>query len=170
MTTVLSFDCAQDDTIFFMHIILLAIGSIKTSSIAEGCNEYTRRIGHDASFEVIELPASKQKDPIKQSTEESDAILKKLEGMNGTVWVLDERGDNPSSEKFAELLETLSSRGEKIIFVLGGAYGHSNEVRERADRLIALSTMTFPHELCRLIALEQFYRALQIRKGTSYHH
>lgn len=148
------------------RITLLTVGSVKTSWAAEGCRQYVDRMNID----VLEISASKQKDPTKQMEEESQAILDRLEKLQGQVWVFDERGKGYTSPAFAKVLEELGNRGESVIFVLGGAYGLSDAVRERADKLVKLSDMVLPHELCRVVALEQLYRADQICKGSGYHH
>lgn len=149
-----------------MKITLLCVGSLKTTWAKEGCKQYLDRL----SIDLVELPASKQKDPVKQSEEESAAILKKLEKTSGQVWVLDERGEAMTSEAFASAIESLSDRGEPVTFVLGGAYGMNDAVRSRADKIIRVSDMVLPHELCRIFVLEQIYRADQIHKGSGYHH
>lgn len=155
---------------FMQPITLLTIGSLKTSWIKEGCADYQARIERSCQFEVNEIPASKQKDEVKQREEESVAILTRLEKCRGLVWVLDETGKQFTSQQFADEIEKLSDLGTSITFVLGGAYGHTDEVRHRADRVFALSKMTFPHELCRFVFLEQLYRAQEIRRGSGYHH
>lgn len=153
-----------------MKITVLVVGSLKTSWLKEGCAEYAGRLAHDGKFSIVELPAGKQKDARKQRDEESVAILKKLDKNEGRVWVLDERGKSMISVVFAKRLQELSDRGESVTFVIGGAYGLSDAVRDRADTLLRLSDMTLPHELCRVLFLEQLYRAVQITKGTGYHH
>ncbi|MDP7477352.1 MAG: 23S rRNA (pseudouridine(1915)-N(3))-methyltransferase RlmH [Candidatus Peribacteraceae bacterium] len=149
-----------------MKTALVAIGTLKTPWAKEACNQYLGRL----SIDLIELPASKQKDPSKQSQEESESILKRLSKMQGQVWVLDETGNAFTSESFARELEKVVDRGDQVIFVIGGAYGLTDAVRSRADRIIRLSDMTMAHELCRAVFLEQLYRAEQILKGTGYHH
>lgn len=128
------------------------------------------RIGHDAHLDLIELPASKQKDPLKQQQEECDRILQKLEKLDGVICVLDETGKGMTSIKFSEELRKHFDRGDTITLVLGGAYGLTDAVRQRAQLVLKLSDMTFTHELCRIVVLEQLYRALQIQKGSGYHH
>lgn len=147
-------------------VTLLVVGSLKTSWAKTGCQQYIDRLRID----LVEVPASKQKDSAKQAEEESLALLGRLEKLRGAVWVLDERGEQMTSEVFANALSSLGDRGEPVVFVLGGAYGLSNAVRDRADRVFALSAMTLPHELCRIVALEQIYRAVQIEQGSGYHH
>ena len=149
-----------------MQITLLAVGSLKTSWVQEGCQQYLDRL----SIDLLEVPASKQKDSVKQAAEESVTILKRLEKLEGKVWVFDERGESYTSETFARLFVSSTNHGERIICILGGAYGLSDEIRRRANKIIALSTMVFPHELCRIVLLEQIYRAQQIAKNTGYHH
>lgn len=151
-------------------IALLSVGTIKTSELRQSCQDYIERIGRHCQFELIEIPASKQKDATKQQAEESQAVLERLEKLDGVVWVLDEIGTQRTSQQFAADIERLWDTGTAITFVLGGAYGHSDAVRQKADQVFALSAMTFPHELCRLVFLEQLYRAQEIRRGSGYHH
>lgn len=154
-----------------MHrITLLCVGPIKTKWIAEGCVHFLGRLGHAIQMEVVEVPASKQTDLLKQHTEESERLLEAITKREGDVWVLDERGKAMTSPVFASFLETARDTGRTVIFVLGGAYGLTDAVRKRAHRVLKLSDMTFPHELCRLIFLEQLYRATEINKGSGYHH
>lgn len=147
-------------------ITLLAVGSVKTAWAKEGCQQYLDRI----SLDVVEVPASKQKDKVKQKEEDSATLLKRLEKMKGEVWVLDETGISMTSLTFAKTLEQCRDCSVPLIFVLGGAFGLTDAVRQRGDRLLRLSDMVFPHELCRVVFLEQLYRAMQIQKGTGYHH
>lgn len=147
-------------------ITLFTVGSVKTPWITEGCTQYLDRM----SIDVVEVPASKQRDPQKQVQEESTFLLKRLEKVDGEIWVLDETGEGFTSQGFAEVLGQKSDHGICIAFVLGGAYGLHDAIRAKAHRCIRLSDMTFPHELCRLFFLEQLYRANQIQKGSGYHH
>lgn len=148
------------------QITLLAVGSVKTAWAKEGCEQYLGRIDID----VVEVSASKQKDEKKQKEEDSAALLKKLEKMKGEVWVLDETGTSMTSLTFAKTLEQCRDCSVPLIFVLGGAFGLTDDVRQRADKMLRLSDMVLPHELCRVVFLEQLYRAHQIQKGTGYHH
>jgi 23S rRNA (pseudouridine1915-N3)-methyltransferase len=101
--------------------------------------------------------------------EESARLLEAMAGP-GAVWVLDERGRAVSSRGLAERLGQLECRAVKrLAIVLGGAHGLSAQVR-RGGELLALSSLTFPHELCRAIILEQLYRARTIQRGEPYHH
>ena len=154
-----------------MHrLTLLCVGPIKTKWIAEGCAHFLGRLGHSIQLEVIEVPASKQTDSAKQREEESQRLFAAIEKRQGDLWVLDERGKPVTSQAFASSLAGARDTGRPVIFVLGGAYGLTDAVRKRAHRVLKLSDMTFPHELCRLIFLEQLYRATEINKGSGYHH
>ncbi len=147
-----------------MHRIrLLAIGSIKTSWIFEGCDMYIQRLNHHCDFERIELQAG-------AAGKEEQSMLKSLEKTRGPVMLLDERGRQMASTEFATWIGKKRDIGEEITFVLGGAYGIGPKIKAAYGQSFALSAMTFPHELCQLIFLEQLYRAHEIGKGTGYHH
>lgn len=152
-----------------MHCVtLIAVGTLKTDWVRRGCEEYFSRL-KDIRFSVRELPASKQTDAAKQRTEECDRILRCLDDRCGKVLVLDETGSIVTSADFASLLEAAADAGDPVTVILGGAYGLDERVKACGTTL-RLSSMTFPHELCRLIFMEQLYRARQIAKKTGYHH
>lgn len=153
-----------------IKVTLLCVGSLKSPWAAEGCGQYRDRLQHDIDLEIVELPASKEKDPERQLQEESQRILDAINKRSGIVWVLDERGKEMTSEDFSSSLEQHRDSGDQIIFVIGGAYGLSDSVREKAGKTLRLSQMTLPHELCRAFFLEQLYRAVQIHKESGYHH
>ena len=119
---------------------------------------------------VVELPASRQKDPGKQRDEESMRMLDALKKLEGDVWILDETGERMKSQEFSFLLSQARDAGRSLIFVLGGAYGLSADVKKRGQGRLRLSDMTFPHELCRVVFLEQLYRGCEILRGSGYHH
>lgn len=122
-----------------------------------------------AMFDIEELKASKEKRPEKQVREESIRVLEALGGEDIVV-VLDERGKDMNTIEFSEYLSDAKDRGLSITFVLGGAYGFDDTVRNRADLTLKLGAMTLPHELCRVVFLEALYRALDCGKGGNYHH
>ncbi|MFA6259733.1 MAG: 23S rRNA (pseudouridine(1915)-N(3))-methyltransferase RlmH [Candidatus Peribacteraceae bacterium] len=152
------------------RITLLAVGVPRFPWIREGALCYKERIDHEAQLEIVSLKESTHGDPVAQRDEESGRILDALSGRRGTVIVLDERGEVHTSASFAALVAGARDQGQPLIFVLGGAHGLADGVRQRADRILALSAMTLPHELCQVFFLEQLYRGLQINKGTGYHH
>jgi 23S rRNA (pseudouridine1915-N3)-methyltransferase len=151
-------------------IILIAVGKIKEPWAKDAADFYVDRIEQSASFELVELPASKETDPAKQRDDESQRLLKAAEKFDGDLWALDELGKQMASISFSQELGRLRDNGQTIIFLLGGAYGLNDDVRKKARKTFALSLMTFPHELCRVVFLEQVYRAMQILKGSGYHH
>jgi 23S rRNA (pseudouridine1915-N3)-methyltransferase len=154
-----------------MHkITLLAVGKIKTRWFKEGCEEYQYRLKRAVDLHVEEVLAGRSKEPEKQRQEEGEQILHALERFKGDIILLDETGEGMTSGKFAEFLGKSRDRGNPLVFVLGGAYGFSQDVRDAAKKSIKLSDMTLPHELCRLFFLEQLYRATEIMKGSGYHH
>ncbi len=150
-------------------VVLLSIGSVKEPWAKEACAKYLGRL-RDIKLDLRELPASKEKDPLKQATEESQRLMDVASKLDGFVIALDERGKEATSQDFAKRLQQAADHGQTIILLLGGAYGLSHDVRASADLVLKLSDMTFPHELCRVVLLEQLYRAQEINRGTGYHH
>jgi 23S rRNA (pseudouridine1915-N3)-methyltransferase len=154
-----------------MKIKLIQIGKTHFSFVEEGVKLFENRLKHYCKFEqvVIEIPAK------HRGAEAS--VVKKLEGElllrylspNDYVILLDEKGQVYDSRKFAALLEKTQMHHASIVFVIGGAYGFSDEVYARANSKLSLSAMTFSHQLIRLIFLEQLYRAYTIIKGEPYH-
>ncbi len=120
--------------------------------------------------EEVVLPDAGRGEVAWQQRMESDRILAALKPGEKVV-VLDERGRQLTSPAFAQCLGAWRDQGIRdIAFVIGGAYGMTDEVRERADLVLSLSPMVFPHQLVRVLFAEQLYRALSILKGTGYHH
>ncbi len=147
-----------------MHrISLLSVGKIKTSWIKEGCELFTHRIGHSCDFSERILSSGEAKD-------EHERIFQALEKTSGTIVLLDELGDEMTSREFAQWIGKKQDIGEALTFVLGGAYGVDDRIKKSAKKIIALSRMTLPHELCKLMFLEQLYRAHTILEGRGYHH
>lgn len=154
-----------------MHrITILAVGHLQTPWIADGCRQYIDRLKRDALVEVHELGDSKEKDAVRQQKDESLRLLSAMAKHKGDSIVFDETGERVTSAQFAKLLENAFDLGTPAEFVIGGAYGLTDEVRKTAKRVIRLSDMTLTHEMARLFLLEQLYRAVQIQKGTGYHH
>ncbi|GAK53100.1 ribosomal RNA large subunit methyltransferase H [Candidatus Moduliflexus flocculans] len=156
-----------------MIIKLVCVGKIKELYLLPGIEEYLERIRHYTPVEYVEIKAETRK------KHEPDALIKQREAdkirqtlmSNDCVIALDEHGKEFSSEQFAGMLSRYQQRGDvkRLAFVTGGATGLAEEFLHRADMMLALSKMTFPHQLCRLILLEQVYRGLTILAGESYH-
>lgn len=152
------------------NVTLVAIGSLKEPWTKSGCEQYQTRLERGGNFSVVELPPSKQKNSDKQQQEESQRMLDVLKARSGQRWVLDERGKQLTSMELAKELGSLKDRGESLTIALGGAYGFTDDVRNEADFVWSLSDGVFPHELARVITLEQLYRASEIQRGSGYHH
>ena len=152
-----------------MDVLLLCIGRLKSPWVATGCAMYLQRLS--SRCRLREIPASRERDNSRQREDESKRILDAADRERGSVlWVLDERGEGLSSRYFAQAIEKFSDRGTSLVVLLGGAYGFTDTVRARAQKVLQLSAMTLPHELCRLLFLEQLYRAQEILRGGHYHH
>ena len=156
-----------------MKISLLTVGTTDIKWVSEGLGVYTSRLRHYLPFEVKEIPELKNvsaltKEQIK--IQEGKLILKNLKDSDELI-LLDEKGKEFRSIEFASFLEKkFQSSSRDIVFVIGGAYGFSQEVYDRSSSKIALSKMTFSHQMVRTIFVEQLYRACTIMKGESYHH
>lgn len=145
-------------------INIIAIGKKHDPNLAGAINDYEKRLR--APFEVkwVLLPYSaKNGDEARQ--DESERIISQLRPADFVV-LLDERGQDLSSPDFSALLTSQ----QNIVIIIGGAYGVNDELRQRADRVISLSAMVFPHQLVRLILIEQIYRAQAIATNHPYHH
>ncbi len=156
-----------------MKIALLQTGKTTEKYVNEGIELYSARIRNYSGFEVITIPDIKntgKMPPAEVKIREGKKILS-LIGKNDFVILLDERGDELRTLDFARWIEkqTMIS-GNRMLFVIGGPWGFSKEVKETAGFTLSLSKMTFPHQLVRVLFLEQLYRALTIIKGEQYHH
>ena len=156
-----------------MKVKFICIGKTGKDFLVEGEKEYLNRLKHYISIEKIEIPDLKNakklsKDQIKE-LEGKEILGKILPGE--TLILLDERGKTFSSVGFSEFVQQKFNQGGKgLCFVIGGAYGFSSEVYDKSTGKISLSSMTFSHQMVRMIFLEQLYRALTILKGEPYHH
>jgi len=156
-----------------MKIEFWVIGKTSFAYLTEGMQLYEKRIKRYLPFNCIVIPDVKNAKNLSQEElkkKEGQLILKKLE-KNDWLILLDENGKTFSSIKFSKWLEQqLQHSARRMIFIVGGAYGFSEEVYSRANGKISLSSMTFSHQMIRLFFLEQFYRALTIMKNEPYHH
>lgn len=156
-----------------MKLKLLCVGKTNVSFLHEGEKEYQIRLTHYCNFERVDIPELKNVksfsvDQIKNK--EGLLILSKLQTTDYLI-LLDEKGESYSSALFASSLEKKMLQGKNsLVFVIGGAYGFSSSVYDRANELISLSKMTFSHQMVRMIFLEQLYRSFTIMKGEKYHH
>jgi 23S rRNA (pseudouridine1915-N3)-methyltransferase len=151
------------------RIRLLTVGQIKTSWIRDGCSTFRKRLSSRAMLDIEEFKASKENRPERQVRDESIRLLEAFGGED-TLVVLDERGKDMTTEEFSRFLADQRDRGLSVSFVIGGAFGVDDIVRNRADHVLRLSALTLPHELARLYFLEALYRALDLARGGKYHH
>jgi 23S rRNA (pseudouridine1915-N3)-methyltransferase len=142
-----------------MLIKIIAVGKIKDKSLQAKIDEFCKWISPYAKLEIQELKDSSM-------DKEGVAIIRVLEKEKGHVFVMTEEGSQFTSEKFSKKLSAIDS---KIVFVIGGPFGISPDVKHKADTLLSLSKMTFTHEMARLFLIEQIYRAINIAKGGKYH-
>lgn len=156
-----------------MELILLSIGKISTSWIRDGVNEFEKRIDKYIKFRSLEIPDIKNSKSLpieKIKEEEGKNIISELT-VSDLVVILDEKGKELSSRELSGWIEKSFSTGKKrLVFIIGGPFGFSDEVYRRAEYKIALSRLTFTHEMARLFFTEQIYRSMTILKGEPYHH
>ena len=158
-----------------MKIKLVTVGKLKEKYLKDGISEYTKRLNRFTKFDIIELPD--EKTPDKASHLESQQILNK-EGTRILSKLADKEfvialaieGQQFPSEKFSKILSDITIRGiSDITFVIGGSLGLSTAVKKRANLLMSFGKLTFPHQLMRLVLVEQIYRAFMIQQGSPYH-
>lgn len=157
-----------------MKTSLVAVGKTNDAWIRQGISVYFDRLKHYLRFEYHEIEDIRIKagktDFVRQSMLEGEKILKFIEPGDYVV-LLDEKGLEFTSEGFADwFIKRQNASPRQLIFIIGGAYGFSPEVRARANELVSLSKMTFSHQMVRVFAIEQIYRAQSIIKGEPYHH
>ena len=156
-----------------MKIKVVCIGKTGKGFLIDGEKEYLNRLKHYVNIVRIEIPDIKNAkklsiDQIK-SLEGKEILSKVIPGEH--LILLDEKGKDFTSEKFADFIQKKFNQGGKgLVFVIGGAYGFSKEVYDRSDSLLSLSKMTFSHQMIRMIFFEQLYRGMTILKGEPYHH
>lgn len=157
----------------FMKIALIQTGKTTDKYIAGSMDLYFSRINRYLSFEIVTLPEIKNSATLpvpEQKIREGKKMIQSL-GADDYVVLLDERGQEFRTIEFSEWMgKTFMISRKRIVFVIGGPWGFSDEVYRRADLMISLSKMTFPHQLVRLLFLEQLYRVLTIIRGEQYHH
>ena len=156
-----------------MKITLLAIGKTNAKYLQEGIEQYAKRLGHYIPFELKilhDVKTTKSLTTDKQKEMEGQMFLAAI-GQGDWVTLLDERGKEFTSREFANYIDKkMVTLPKNLIFVIGGPYGFSQEMYDRANEKLSLSKMTFSHEMIRLFFIEQIYRAMTILKGEPYHH
>ena len=156
-----------------MKIVLVVVGKTNEKYLIEGISDYQKRLKHYINFEIVEISNIKnvknfsEKELIKK---EGEMILKQINTSDYLV-LLDDKGNDFSSPSFAEKLQQWMISGKKrLVFVVGGAYGFSQQVYDRGNEKLSLSKMTFSHQMVRLFFVEQLYRGYTILNNEPYHH
>jgi len=156
-----------------MRITLLVIGKTDAAYLNEGINEYVKRLNHYINFEIEVIPdIKKNKNLIVELQKNLEGELIQAKNLPGKeIHLFDENGKIFTSREFAGFLEKKMASGLKeLVLVIGGPYGFSSKVYEVASSKISLSSLTFSHQMVRLMCVEQIYRAFTILKGEPYHH
>ena len=157
-----------------LKVKIIAVGKIKERALAETASEYIKRLSKYCSLEITEvadesIPAHESEAVIQRRlSDEARRVLDRIKA-GAYVIALDMGGEMPDSVGFSNKLDALSGVHPVIIFIIGGSHGLHTDVLERADYVLSLSNLTFPHRLARLILLEQLYRAFKILNGETYH-
>ena len=158
-----------------MNITIVAVGKLKEKYLKQGIEEYLKRLHTYARVEIVEVADEKAPEELSEAEEtqvkqaEGQRLLSKISA-DAYVVALAIEGKPFTSESFARTLDDLATYGKsKVAFVIGGSLGLSDEVLERAGVKLSFSKMTFPHQLMRLILVEQIYRAFRINRGEPYH-
>lgn len=155
-----------------MKLRLLCVGRLSEGYLQDGTEIFAERIRHYLPLEIIELreeKAGRKADPRYLVAREGERLLEKLPP-DALVVALDEKGRQLTSEKLARLIERPMVEGaSNLIFIIGGPYGLSEDVKRKADRILSLSDLTFTHQMARLFLLEQIYRGLTIIRNEPYH-
>lgn len=156
-----------------MKIALVWIGKTVAPYLVEAVNDYVKRVRFYTPFEVVEVPGLKNTKALsvaQQRDKEGESLLKTIEPTDVVV-LLDDKGRQMTSVEFAAWVEKhKQASARRLVFVVGGAYGFSRAVYDRANALLSLSKMTYSHQMVRLVFVEQLYRAHTITAGEPYHH
>ncbi|MCI8730648.1 MAG: 23S rRNA (pseudouridine(1915)-N(3))-methyltransferase RlmH [Lachnospiraceae bacterium] len=158
-----------------MRITILTVGKIKEPYLREAVQEYSKRLGRYCRLEILETADEKTPDQLETAAaqqvrqREGERLLKRLPA-DSYVITLEILGRQLSSEKFAQKIDNLAVQGiSHIVFVIGGSLGLGRNIREKSDFALSFSEMTYPHQLMRVILLEQIYRSYRIINGEPYH-
>jgi len=158
-----------------MKIKIVAIGKLKEKYLKDAINEYSKRLSRFIQLEIVELPDEKAPEKISFQEQqivlqkEADKMLQKIPS-NSILILMDVQGKAMTSEMFAKTIEDYTVSGQSsFCIVIGGSLGIHDSLKQRADLLLSMSKMTFPHQLARVILLEQLYRAFKIMNNETYH-
>lgn len=158
-----------------MNVTLITVGSLKEPYLRAGCEEYIKRMRPYCKLNLIEIKEEKSTDPLSDTEiqtileKEGQRILEKIPGNAYTVAMCIE-GEMLTSEQLATHIESVGLSGKStLVFIIGGSYGLSRRVKDNAQIRLSMSPMTFPHQLAKMLLLEQIYRAFSINNHSKYH-
>jgi 23S rRNA (pseudouridine1915-N3)-methyltransferase len=158
-----------------VNISIITVGKLKEKYLKQGIEEYVKRLSAYAKIDIIEIPDEKAPETLSDmemlqvKAKEGERILSKISDDTHVIALAIE-GKMKSSEELADTIDKLATYGKsKVAFVIGGSLGLSKDVMKRANDTLSFSKMTFPHQLMRLILVEQIYRAFRINRGEPYH-
>ena len=157
-----------------MNITIISVGKLKEKYLKQAIDEYSKRLSRYCKLDIIELPDEKTPDNSSEKEEQQikdkgELILSKIKD-NMHVVAMDLKGENLTSEQFASYIENCGVMGNSnMAFIIGGSLGLSQKVIKRANYKLCFSKMTFPHQLFRVMLLEQIYRGFRIMKNEPYH-
>ncbi len=157
-----------------IKVNLITLGKLKEKYLVSACEEYKKRLKGYCNLEIIEIEPVRLPDKPSQGEIEK-ALLKEAEIISskipqgGAVFAMCIEGKQLSSEQLAEKIQSSSNMGQSLTFIIGSSHGLSEEIKKRADVRLSVSAMTFPHQLFRVMLLEQIYRGFKINEGSAYH-
>jgi len=152
-----------------LKLSLVTVGRLKDRHVAPLCADYSGRITRYAPWSIVEVKDARGESSKRAPSVEADRLLDRIPKQAHVV-TLDEHGARRTSVDFSRWLDARQHAGKDVVFVLGGPFGLGDAVKQRANESLRLSDMTLPHELARLLFLEQLYRAFTILRGSKYHH
>ena len=157
-----------------IKITLITLGKLKEKYLRDASEEYVKRLSRYCKLEIIELnPIGLSENPsqseIDNALQKEAELIEKRIPENSHVTALCVEGKSLSSEALADFVDKNMNEAKNMCFIIGSSYGLSNEIKQRAHLRLSLSAMTFPHQLFRVMLLEQIYRAFKINEGGTYH-
>lgn len=157
-----------------IKITLITLGKLKEKYLRDAVDEYAKRLSRYCRLDIIELnpinlPEKPSKSEIDAALEKEAELIKKRISDDSCVIVLCVEGKSLTSENLAEFVDVNTNSGKNMCFIIGSSYGLSDKIKQKAELRLSMSAMTFPHQLFRVILLEQIYRAFKINEGGTYH-
>lgn len=157
-----------------IKVTLITLGKLKEKHLRDAVNEYAKRLSRYCKLDIVELipvnlPEKPSKNEINSALTKEAQIIEKRIPEGSIVTALCVEGKVFSSEQLADFIKTNTNGGKNMCFIVGSSYGLNDTVKQKADLKLSMSAMTFPHQLFRVMCLEQIYRAFKINEGSTYH-